>query len=424
MKEKYATEAAAEYRKLLKARAAAGGGGEGSGETPDSAPATAPIRRRASSSAPVHSFADVPRDLAWSDSFRGFMPVVYRWIVGRRGLPASRLPAAAAIWGGFVYGLSRAFPARSTSLRIAGTAIGAFPAALFFAAVAFMSRGMSRNRLTAFKSARNLLLDRVGKGRARRGKSYDLFLPPEKEDGGEEDEASAATPPPSVSVGLIFFPGATVDHTAYASIAAALSDEGIVVAVVNLEPLRCATDVSGADVRDALRIMYEVIESGSVVPAGRISEWALGGHSMGSNAAFNLAVKMRPGISKLVLWEGLGKPEHMDGTLLDAKIDAVIINTTEDGLLKSQQQAFEASKLKLPPEEGNKRGGKSRFIWIEGGNHSGFGHYGPQIWPKRDNERSITLEKQQSICVKETANFLLGRVNHIHSGGSDKAKRD
>ena len=33
---------------------------------------------------------------------------------------------------------------------------------------------------------------------------------------------------------------------------------------------------------------------------------------------------------------------------------------------------------------------------IEGGNHCGFAHYGPQSWPAKDAPRDITLEEQQA----------------------------
>ena len=59
------------------------------------------------------------------------------------------------------------------------------------------------NRQSAFKSAQNLLLERIQVGRATRKKdAYDLFLPP----------------PPSITetkktkFGIIFFPGALVNH--------------------------------------------------------------------------------------------------------------------------------------------------------------------------------------------------------------------
>ena len=68
----------------------------------------------------------------------------------------------------------------------------------------------------------------------------------------------------------------TVDNTSYALIDVSLSDKGIIVAVVNLEPLRCAMDLNGNDFRDTLRIMYKVIERSSIVLSRRISEWALG----------------------------------------------------------------------------------------------------------------------------------------------------
>jgi len=44
---------------------------------------------------------------------------------------------------------------------------------------------------------------------------------------------------------------------------------------------------------------------------------------------------------------------------------------------------------------------------IVGGNHAGFGHYGPQLFPRRDLERTISLDEQQAKIVKWTTDFIL-----------------
>eukprot|EP00536_Pseudo-nitzschia_multiseries_P012743 jgi/Psemu1/309370/fgenesh1_kg.504_\ len=51
---------------------------------------------------------------------------------------------------------------------------------------------------------------------------------------------------------------------------------------------------------------------------------------------------------------------------------------------------------------------------IEGGNHAGFGHYGPQ---DLDGVRSITLEQQQAIFVEKTVEFLMA-----NESGDEKEK--
>ena len=46
---------------------------------------------------------------------------------------------------------------------------------------------------------------------------------------------------------------------------------------------------------------------------------------MGSNTALKLAVKMRQGISKLVMCGEPGTTDQMDGDFLDTKSDAIVI---------------------------------------------------------------------------------------------------
>ncbi len=43
-------------------------------------------------------------------------------------------------------------------------------------------------------------------------------------------------------MGIIIYPGALVNHRAYAPIASRLSDEGFLVVVMSLEPVRFSTD--------------------------------------------------------------------------------------------------------------------------------------------------------------------------------------
>ena len=46
---------------------------------------------------------------------------------------------------------------------------------------------------------------------------------------------------------------------------------------------------------------------------------------------------------------------------------------------------------------------------IEGGNHSGFGHYGPQSFPRKDGPCVASIEIQQKECMMRTLDFILDR---------------
>ena len=111
-------------------------------------------------------------------------------------------------------------------------------------------------------------------GRALRKKEYDVFFPDFSLNGGKRE----------VNLGFILIPGALVDPLAYATIAAKLSDEGILVAVMNTEAQRLPTDTEAGKVK-VLTIMYDIIagvSDGANLGLALVKKWAVGGHSMGA----------------------------------------------------------------------------------------------------------------------------------------------
>ena len=54
--------------------------------------------------------------------------------------------------------------------------------------------------------------------------------------------------------------------------------------------------------------------------------------------------------------------------------------------------------------------GCTHHVTIEGGNHAGCAHYGPQMFPLPDGIRTITLEQQQRMMAEATVDFLLDRT--------------
>ena len=103
------------------------------------------------------------------------------------------------------------------------------------------------------------------------------------------------------------------------------------------------------------------------------------------------------------MW-GMGSPKELEKkkNLHDAAVDALIIVGSEDVFYQQLSDDDRDEFLNRLPKT------RTTFLEIEGGNHSGFAHYGPQMYPIKDGERSITLDEQQDAIVAATITFLVG----------------
>lgn len=265
--------------------------------------------------------------------------------------------------------------------------------------------------------AMSTLLQRVKDGRAIRRHAYDLYLPP---------KSTVATESNSIK-SLLLFPGMAVPSSGYADVAARISDHGIPVAVVSLEPFRFAHKCLGGSMNDVRRVMRS---AGSVVAkyckenVGSSSkhmdelsiEWALGGHSLGGYNALQLAeelitheevpsVPLRDGsisrVSPQIVVLGAGNniaavPDLRNGgSSQPLRVLVLLASNDVINCFSSRQQKHEFLS-KMP------RG--TRMLTIKGGNHSGFATYksGPY-----DGVREIPLEVQHEETARRTANFIL-----------------
>lgn len=401
-RDKYDSEAGRQYREDLKRRAASGeqaasdGGpvGSSSGDPPIAVPKLEEV------------FEEVDKSPSRFSAFVSSLPVMHSIVVGDlQKSPPLRFAVLHLSASALVFRLIGAVLSEQPWGRWIAAAAAAgisLPVIKTVGMAASLSGLLSNHRHAAFKSARNHLVDLMKSGRAERRGGYDLYSPPPSpSDGGGGKK-------PSVP-GFILIPGAAVEHTAYSFVASAIADTGVVVAVLNLEPLRISPVTS--DTKSALKVMYEVI---SLAEGFDVSSegWAVGGHSIGAAAAHNLALSTRPGVSKLVQW-GAASGDGRLGSLREGRtpVDVLVINASEDAYAnksKEKRGAYERFKKLLPPEGGGTCG-RTTYVEIQGGNHSGYGHYGPQLTPIPDGTRTITLDEQQKIVVRETADFLLGR---------------
>jgi dienelactone hydrolase len=176
--------------------------------------------------------------------------------------------------------------------------------------------------------------------------------------------------------GVIFYPGGRVDYRAYAPFADALSKNGFLVIIPQM-PFNLAV----FDYKAAESILQEYPD---------ITQWVIGGHSLGGSMAAHY------------LFENQGK---IDGLLLVASYPAgsddltnypgsvTSVSATLDGLATAED--ITASKSLLPTS--------TSFVRINGGNHAQFGWYGAQAG---DNQAVISREEQQAQLLQATLDLL------------------
>lgn len=176
--------------------------------------------------------------------------------------------------------------------------------------------------------------------------------------------------------GLIFYPGGNIDYRSYAPAAQAIAEQGYLVVVVSM-PLNLAVLGSGraADVQQAFP---------------QIKHWAIGGHSLGGAMAAQYARDHLDSIQGLALWAAYPAASN---DLSKTNLMVVSIYATNDGLATPAK--IDASRSLLPAD--------TRWAAIQGGNHAGFGDYGPQ---QGDGTASITPAEQQAQVVAATVGLL------------------
>lgn len=181
------------------------------------------------------------------------------------------------------------------------------------------------------------------------------------------------------TVGVIFYPGGLVEAEAYAALAERLADDGQVLVVVRRMPLNLAIlDADGAN---------EVV---AAFPG--VTQWVVGGHSLGGSAAAIYADE-NPQVAGLLLWAS-HPPDGND--LSDETLEVASLYGSEDGVLN--RAALEASAARLPTD--------TTFLEIPGATHAFFGDYGPQ---QGDGEPGVSQEAAQA-AILEASVELLNRV--------------
>lgn len=196
---------------------------------------------------------------------------------------------------------------------------------------------------------------------------------------------------PSKSSTLVFFPGALVDPRAYAPLARSVAEAGYPVLLVELPRRGAFGGAASPELRMRIAAaLASIPDHHSVV---------VGGHSRGAVVASTLSAR-EPGSAGVVL-VGTSHPRDVDLSGLDVPVTKIV--GTRDGLASPDEVRQNAHLLPA----------QTRWVWVEGGNHSQFGWYGFQ---PLDRWAEISAAEQRSIMTQAVLDLL-------HSVDSSEAHR-
>ncbi len=190
------------------------------------------------------------------------------------------------------------------------------------------------------------------------------------------------------AAGLVFLCGAGVDAKAYLPLLRPVAEAGHVTVVIKL-PYRLALLERHRE--DAMARAREAMAS-----RPQVGRWIVAGHSLGAALAARLALSDSSRLSGLVL---VGTTHPRDHDLSALEMPVTKIYGTRDGV--APPDAVRANARLLPAA--------TRWVEIDGGNHSQFGHYGHQLF---DGTATISREDQQAAVRRE----LLESLARIPSG--------
>jgi hypothetical protein len=179
-----------------------------------------------------------------------------------------------------------------------------------------------------------------------------------------QDDLTILTPDAPSDTALIFYPGAKVEHTAYLPILEKLRRNGITCVLVKMPFNMAIFNPNAADK------VFDVLPD--------ITNWYIGGHSMGGAMASSYAATHQDRVKGLIL---LGA--YIYGEVSPQK--ALTVYGTLNANLEENIDYTE------------------NIVIIPGGNHAQFGDYGEQ---RGDPPATIGREEQQDIAVGAILDFL------------------
>lgn len=180
--------------------------------------------------------------------------------------------------------------------------------------------------------------------------------------------------PEAPTVGILFYPGGKVEPEAYAPLLLALAERDILTILIPMP--------------GNLAVLNPGAAEGVAQQFPQVQDWYIAGHSLGGSMAASYAAKHPEELKGLILLAAYSTAD-LRGT--DLKV--LSLYGQHDGVLNMEK--YESNRIHFP--------GNPTERVIPGGNHAGFGSYGPQ---KGDGEASISAGEQMQFTVQAIADFL------------------
>ncbi len=174
--------------------------------------------------------------------------------------------------------------------------------------------------------------------------------------------------------GFVFYPGGKVEYTAYIPLMRAIAREGAFCVLVNMPANLAILDINSAD-----KILAEY---------SNISNWYIGGHSLGGTAAASYLSTHADKLAGIVLLAS-----YPSSDISGVCRRALSIYGSLDGVLNREK--YEKSREYLPQD--------LTEIVIDGGNHASFGMYGEQ---QGDGTASLSPREQILLTAEYVTEFI------------------
>lgn len=186
--------------------------------------------------------------------------------------------------------------------------------------------------------------------------------------------------PEQPKAGLIFYPGGKVEASAYAPLMRAFAENGMLCALVKMPGNLAVLSPNAAD--------------GLQQAHPEITDWYIGGHSLGGAMAASYAAKHAEDYDGLILLAAYSTKD-----LTDTSLRVLSVCGSEDGVMN--RDSYETDRANLPSD--------FTEVVIQGGCHAQFGSYGAQ---DGDGTPSISGEEQ----IRQTAECVDAFVNKAIEG--------
>ena len=180
--------------------------------------------------------------------------------------------------------------------------------------------------------------------------------------------------PENATVGLVFYPGGKVEYEAYAPLMEKLAERGILCVLLHMPANLAVLDVNAAD--------------GIQEQFPNISEWYIGGHSLGGSMAASYLDEHAEEYEGLILLASYSTTD-----LKETDLDVLSIYGENDRVLNAEK--YSDCKENLPED--------CKESIIEGGNHAYFGSYGEQ---DGDGKANISNTEQIELVANEIKKML------------------